>query len=391
MGPDREVPTTVLIGVTPSKIWRGMLAMLACTQLMAAHAQPPMKSATETATVEHMLQLARVRDPNASFMDLRAVKAAVLPPSSKTEPACDNLQQLNAPQGSMEIPARYSASSPGHGPANPEQARRAAPYWAMEAYAAHTANHYVLHGDVAQAQCLLSRLNDWAEAGAMLQYDPLRWRQSWYTVEWSTTAIALAVSQIRAEPALDQMQLQRVLHWLNAVARRQLSFERLFESHNNHANWRGLMAASVGVISQDDELLRSGLQRYFDAVALITSDGSWAAEMQRAELSLHYQNFAILPLVGIAELAARQGIDVYGVPSAGHRLREAVGFLQRAISDPAVMQAYQPMPQKAIDPSDLAWILFWQRRFVDPLLAVHQPTQVFTPRFGGAINDLLSR
>jgi poly(beta-D-mannuronate) lyase len=111
--------------------------------------------------------------------------------------------------------------------------------------------------------------------------------------------------------------------------------------------------------------------------------------MRRQEMSLHYQNFAIMPLVMIAELAQRQGVDAYDMVSNGHRLRDAVDFLLDALDDPSLVRHYEPLPQRPIDPSDFAWMAYWQRRFPDPRIPRLMPAELFNRRLGGGVTALL--
>jgi hypothetical protein len=54
-------------------------------------------------------------------------------------------------------------------------------------------------------------------------------------------------------------------------------------------------------------------------ISEIDPQGAFPAEMSRHEPALHYQVFAIEPLVMIAELARRQGMDVYSLQEKNRR------------------------------------------------------------------------
>jgi hypothetical protein len=107
--------------------------------------------------------------------------------------------------------------------------------------------------------------------------------------------------------------------------------------------------------------------------------------MQRGELALHYQNFAIMPLVGIAELAARQGLNLYACRVNGRSLADAVDFLLRALDDPSVLSAHQTEAQNEIAEADFAWMEWWQHRFKEPRIARRLDKPLFHPRLGGAL------
>jgi poly(beta-D-mannuronate) lyase len=344
------------------------------------------------------LAAARVKDPNASFLDVAARRAQLagdLPPRIRTalppREGCAANAAPTPPTGAMEIPRRYLAPPPGRGPLNPEQAKRAAPYWQLEDFVADASTRYAVHGEPSTARCLLAALDAWARAETLLNYDPKAWSQSWYTVEWTATSIALAVSIIRAEPALDQASLQRVTAWLDRVARKQLSHTAIMGgSQNNHAYWRGLMATATGIVAADDELFRQGLSLYASGIEHIAEDGSFPLEMQRGELALHYQNFAIMPLMATAELARRQGIDLHRYSANGRTLETAVRLMLSALEDPAVIRKHQAMAQDEVATEDLAWMEWAALRWRDPRLTKHLTQPMFHRRLGGGLTALVA-
>ncbi|WP_161974800.1 alginate lyase family protein [Piscinibacter terrae] len=344
------------------------------------------------------LVAAKVKDPNASFFDVAARRrqlAGDLPPrvraSLPPRTGCSTTAAPTPPTGAMEIPRRYLAPPPGRGPLNPEQAKRAGPYWQLEDFVAEASTRYGAYGDPAVASCLLATLDAWARAETLLNYDPKAWSQSWFTVEWTTTSAALAVSIIRAEPSLDQDSLQRVTAWLDRVARKQLSHTAVMGgSQNNHAYWRGLMATSTAIVAADDELFRQGLALFATGIEHIAEDGSFPLEMQRGELAVHYQNFAIMPLMATAELARRQGIDLYRYSANGRTLQNAAGFLLSALDDPAVVRKHQSMAQDEVPPEDLSWMEWAALRWHDPRLARHLTHPMFHRRLGGGITALVA-
>jgi poly(beta-D-mannuronate) lyase len=95
-------------------------------------------------------------------------------------------------------------------------------------------------------------------------------------------------------------------------------------------------------------------------------DGSLPLEMARHENALHYQSFALTPLVMIAELAARQGTDLYSLRVNGHTIADSVDFLVRASNNLDLMKQYASEPQSFSLFSvkkPPAWIEFWAARY----------------------------
>jgi len=127
----------------------------------------------------------------------------------------------------------------------------------------------------------------------------------------------------------------------------QLNFAGVFHHarENNHAYWRALCAASVGILTDDNKLYRDALEQYVRAIGQMNPDGSLPLEMARHENALHYQSFALTPLVMIAELAHRQGTDLYSMRVNGHTIADAVDFLVRASANLDLMKQYAQEPQ----------------------------------------------
>jgi poly(beta-D-mannuronate) lyase len=87
--------------------------------------------------------------------------------------------------------------------------------------------------------------------------------------------------------------------------------------------------------------------------------------MARHENALRYQSFALTPLVMIAELAARQGTDLYRIRVNGHTIADTVDFLVRASANPDLMKQYASEPQTFSlfsGEKPPAWLEFWAAR-----------------------------
>ena len=110
--------------------------------------------------------------------------------------------------------------------------------------------------------------------------------------------------------------------------------------------------------------------------------------MQRDENALHYQGFTLQPLCIIAELAQRQGVNLYAYTSHGRSLRDAIAFFGRAVADPSVIKPYTPEEQRTtFGPSDFAPFVFYLARFGSTGLPPNIPTGISpdarTNRIGG--------
>jgi poly(beta-D-mannuronate) lyase len=335
-----------------------------------------------------------VRDPNASFVDIPARRAALagnlvdprLQQAIDSVKSCSTSPAPAPPAPGQDIPPHYLKDS--HGPTNPLERIASQPYEKLQRVAALGANRYLLTGDPAEANCVLHILLSWARAHAMLNYDAKQQRQLWYECEWTIESLALSVSVIRGEPALKPAERDEVIAWLHQATEKLLNGDPgSITSRNNHFFFRGLAATAVGVISSDNELFQYGLATYATAIAELSPDGSFPLEMARHELALHYQAFAVEPLVMIAQLAARQGYNIYALEQNHRTLADAVAFLNRAFADPTLVKKYASEPQDLnFTPGStaLAWLEFWNARNPSPDWAPYLIKPFFDDRLAGS-------
>ena len=329
-----------------------------------------------------------VRDTKASITDVRAQQA-----HNRKDPAvaaaiaghsCVNSSPLTPPPGPMQIPHHYMHGS--NGPINPAEGEATRLYNAFESRVTAGANQWLATGSEAEAQCALAQLDQWAQARAMLDYDPKAWSQSWFQVEWTLSSLGIANSVLVNDTRLDRAQQQRVNLWLRDVAHKMMSADK--PNGNNHHYWRGLAAVGVGVSTGDNGLFAQGVQAYKEGIAEIDERGAFPQEMARHENAIHYQGFALEPLVLLAEFAARQGVDLYGYAQHGRTLRDAIVFFANATADPSLVKSYTADAQKlGFGPGTFAAEAFYVARFGTqglPAGLVDAPTQsTWQTRLGG--------
>lgn len=314
-------------------------------------------------------QAQKVSNPAASVLDVPARQAFL---KSTTDPrireavshlgSCAHTPFVAAPVGQMQIPHHYMQGSSG--PINPAEAEATRTYAEFERRITAGMNQWVATGNEIESQCALSQLDAWAQAGALTRYDPKAYSQSWFQAEWTLASAGITASVLRQDPLLDGAQQERVADWLNRAAHQLISYEKPGELGNNHHYWRALAATSIGVLSNDGDLFRFGINTFKQAVGQEDSNGAFPLEMARHENAIHYQAFALQPLIMIAEFAARQNVDLYAYTQHGHTIRNATAFLGRAIADPALVKQYTQDPQKiSFHADDVAELEFYFARF----------------------------
>ena len=339
-----------------------------------------------------------VRDPNASFLDVPARRQALrntqnplLRDAIANLKGCVGTAFPAPPPHGQNIPSRYKSGS--HGELNPAEHQLSEPYYKIQEIAALGADKYLVTGDPAEANCVLEAILPWVQdKAALLDYDAKDDMVVWFQSTWTTASLSLSVSIIRSEPKLNADNRDRVIAWLHKAALKAVSESRgpnSGTSANNHFFWRGLAATAAGVISGDNKLFAQGLRTYATAIGEMDDQGAFPDEMARHELAMHYQAFAIEPLVMIAELAYRQGLNIYPLAEHGHRLSDAVSFLSRALADPAIVKKYTPEAQQ-IDPdlqpgsALLSWTELWTERTGDQAWKRYMDRPFFDSRLAGS-------
>src|SRR5215472_677089 len=276
--------------------------------------------------------------------------------------SCTATPLVPAPTGEMQIPHHYMHGS--NGPINPAEGEATRTYAAFEHRITSGMNQWVATGNQTEAQCALAQLDAWAQAKALTNYDPKAYSQSWYQAEWSLSSAGVTASVLRQDTALDAAQQERVAKWLRNAAHQLISYEKPGELGNNHHYWRALAAISIGVVSNDNELFRFGVDTFKQAVGQEDANGAFPLEMARHENAIHYQAFALQPLIMIAEFAERQNVPLYTYSDHGRTIRNAVDFLGRAITDPGAVKQYTNDQQKTnFSAGDIAELEFYSARF----------------------------
>jgi poly(beta-D-mannuronate) lyase len=316
-----------------------------------------------------------VTDPRAGYFDV-AARRAFLDASSDPillaqmaelghEVACEQKLALPVVKDELRLPGFYDA---------PEAWSAAIePLFAFEDAVSGLAGRYVATGDDDFASCLLDLLGQWAAADALMRFhhtpDDL---QAWFNIEDMLFAAGLAYSVVRdrlPDRAADQRHIE---DWLVRAARHHLSIEGGPSSCcNNHLYRRALYATIIGVVAADDGLFQVGVGALLSALHEITARGALPRETERGERAAHYQNYALLYLVPIAQIIGRQGYPAFDLRVDGRSLHDAVGFAIDVLGNPARLGDLAPHQQDLSflnDPQYFAWMEIWLSRFDAPRL-----------------------
>ena len=243
---------------------------------------------------------------------------------------------------------------------------------------------YLSRGDAEAGACAIGWLDRWAEDGAMLgRMVHVNNDQADYLRQWE--GAGAAVVYLKTKPVATTAQRARIEAWLKALASANLAYwDDPRKSRNNHYYWTGVGIMATAVGTGDPKLLARAKVIYEKGVDDIAADGSLPMEMARAGRAFHYHNYALHPLVLMAEMARRTGADWYGYRdrridllaervAAGYR--DASWFAERAKA-----------PQEAAKPSgDTGWVEFYRLRAPRPerFESLHAAGPYFDARSGG--------
>ena len=241
-------------------------------------------------------------------------------------------------------------------------------------YAGLAADAYLSEGSRAAAACVYSLLDAAAKADAWAGEMPHF--QDVYVQNWMLSGTAIPYLKVRNSGAGTPQQDAEIRQWFHRLAGRvQIYFDKgkghpKSDAYNNHLYWAGLAFAAAGVADNDQNAFLWGIATYYQGVGLIQPDGSLVAEMNRAGMALHYQLYALAPLIMLAELGEANGVDMYNVNhGAIHRL---VKFDFAALEDPAIIAKRTGVPQNTSTPysgNEIGWAVPYVKRFPNAQLS----------------------
>ena len=162
------------------------------------------------------------------------------------------------------------------------------------------------------------------------------------------TAYAIARASAAVDSALDdaiRAWVRRVVTHGSHLMRNETSDHPWAFGMVKGAQNHGLASAAAwmayGAMWGDDAAFRHGIDHWFLTLGTMRKDGSLPFETARGARAIFYDGRTVTALVAIAEMAARQGIDLYAqAPEPGRTIHHAVGFLLEALEDPAKVYPY---------------------------------------------------
>jgi poly(beta-D-mannuronate) lyase len=229
---------------------------------------------------------------------------------------------------------------------------------------------FLASGDRSHADRLLDLLTAWADQDALtcFHYAPEE-PQAWFSLEATLLALGLSYAVVRPFTFDQAEERTKIEAWLARASRTHLAVDR--QQWNNHYYRRAVHAASIGVVAGDDELFRFGLSAIHNALAELRPEGALPREVARGGRAVHYQNYAVLYLMPIFQIAARQGYSLWELAPTGRTIHDAVDVTLELLADPGLARRYTAREQDLSFMAHgmyFAWMEIFCARFPDARL-----------------------
>lgn len=249
---------------------------------------------------------------------------------------------------------------------------------------ADMSDRYLADHDVSAGECAISWLSSWARDGAMLgAMIHVNNDQSDYLRQWVHGGVAIAYLKTRGVATAEQRA--QIEPWLKQLASDNLEYwDSPRKKHNNHYYWTGVGIMATAVATNDDTLLDAARVIYQKGIGDIQNDGSLPMEMMRGKRALHYHNYALAPLVLMAELARVKGLDWYAYDD--HRINLLAERVASGYGDSTWFSQQSGITQDKWKPDgEAGWVEFYRLRAPHPELfeGLHDAGPYDDPRMGG--------
>lgn len=224
--------------------------------------------------------------------------------------------------------------------------------------------------DAKFAVCALDWLADWAASEAMLGKAN---DQGGYVRKWGLAPISASYLKIRDDASLDAAKKQAVEAWIKRWANivyRDYDPEQKESRRNNHVYWAAWSVGLASVVLDDRKLFDWSMDKARLGLRQVTAEGILPLELGRKARAYHYHVFAAAPLAMVAELGARNGVDLYKDDDGA--LKRLVDLVLANFDDDSFFVAKTSMKQdraSSSKPSHFPWLEPYYARTQDPAAA----------------------
>lgn len=216
-------------------------------------------------------------------------------------------------------------------------------------YLSRYGGDYLL-GRAATTRGLITNLRAWAANESLTVYpgfvvgqpNQLDFRPK-YELQWFLVPLVKTWSMVRQDALVTASDRALIDAWVSRLVAYAVEPAGGPQNDDNPFNvgylTKGLQMA-WGVVTGNHTHFAQGVERLYMGLHQMRTDGSFPREVARGACAMRYQDTMLLNLVLIAEVAAEQGYDPYGLTVDGKSIHTAVKFLLDAVDNPALVLAY---------------------------------------------------
>ncbi len=274
---------------------------------------------------------------------------------------------------------------------NPAYYTHMVPFRQFQATLNQIGDEYLIQGGNDQvAACLMNWIYAWSSSGLFTEHNAAELGRTNYTTtqgDYDRVDMVLSVvlNMLKIKNAkVSDVQRAAGVAWMG----RTMSPMKLFytnrirlkadgkmdrpENLNNHHYWAGAAIFAYGVLAPSLPDRVYGLQAYQLGIDSIRDDGTLATEMARGVQAFIYHQYALQPLVMIAELRSVQLGNATPYDYSNKRLNKLISLVKNAYLNPAYFAKVFPPNQKQTPgsmlknlPYYLDWMETYHSRFND--------------------------
>lgn len=214
--------------------------------------------------------------------------------------------------------------------------------------------------------CGLTWMKDWATQNALFGVEESFQGES--LRKWALATISTQYYLLKQSVNIPHADKKVTEEWIKTLANQVIAdYSRHPDSksrNNNHLYWAawGVMAASFAV--NEPEYFNWSVSHYKKGVSDIQEDGTLPLELERQGRAFLYHNFALAPLIMMAETAAQNGVDLYGENNGAiHKLVNRIASDLNSKQSYITLKAGKEQDMKGVITSaSMAWIAPYHKR-----------------------------
>lgn len=267
--------------------------------------------------------------------------------------------------GTLQFSSKYEGSDASRDQLNKEAEKRykdaTADITRLEKGSIQLAQDY-LNGNpgIASRNCLISWLDQWAQANALLSTD---YNHTGMSVrKWALGSVASAYFIVKSPdnaPEINAEQRNKIEAWLSLIAEQVMVdwSNRPESKRNNHDYWAAWSVMITSIVLNRQDLFDWANKGLREGIAQIDPDGFLPNELKRSTRALNYHNYAIQPLVMLSAFSEANHVELTNLERQA--MIKLVTLTTESLSNPAPFEqktGAQQITEGLITSYSLAWM-----------------------------------